>query len=60
MAIVTVKLRKPHTHAGQRYPVGAELAVSPLDAKFLLRAGVIDKVPAATQRSVERKETANV
>lgn len=61
MATLSVKLVKPHTHAGQHYPAGAELTIHETDATFLLRAGVIEKKPAAksTQQSAVQ-ETKNV
>ncbi|NHN78566.1 hypothetical protein HA520_14980 [Azotobacter chroococcum] len=48
MATVTVTLVKPHTHAGRQYPAGAELRLSPSDAKYLLDRKVIAKLPAVT------------
>lgn len=43
--IVAIELRRPHTHAGREYPVGAILAVSdigmtPEDAAWLIGIGV--------------------
>lgn len=55
MVTVTVTLVKPHTHAGQKYPAGAELRLSPSDAKYLLDRKVIDKLPAVTTTKPEKE-----
>jgi len=52
MATVKVTLSKPHTHAGRRFEKGAEITVERVDAEFLLRQKVIDKIPAAGKADV--------
>lgn len=57
MVTVTVTLVKPHTHAGQKYPAGAALRLSPADAKYLLDRKVIDRLPAVTTDKLEKEAT---
>lgn len=46
-----VTLKKPHTHGGNDYPVGAEIDVTDRDAAFLMEHGVIDDLPAAKPKA---------
>jgi len=41
-----IKLKKPHTHAGRKYPAGAELDLPVIKAEWLKALGVAEEAPA--------------
>jgi hypothetical protein len=45
-----IKLIKPHTHGGRRYPVGAELELRPEQAGWLVAQGVAESIPTPTPK----------
>ncbi|HRQ57661.1 MAG TPA: hypothetical protein PLN31_09590 [Azoarcus taiwanensis] len=54
-----VKLLKPHTHAGRKYPVGATLStLRPDQQEWLVGIGVGERTPAvpATKSAAKAKE----
>lgn len=57
-----IKLKAPHTHAGRKYPPGAELAMPAPQADWLISIGVAmpapppaasDEAPAKTPKAKE-------
>lgn len=59
-----IHLIRPHTHAGRKYPIGAELDLADHKAAWLIALGVAQAAdaaapasnPAATEKPATRKE----
>lgn len=49
-ATLTIKLLKPHTHAGRAYPIGAELTMKESSARWLIAIGTATDTKAAKPR----------
>lgn len=47
MKTLTIKLLKPHTHAGRVYPAGSELTMKDNSARWLIGLGVATETKAA-------------
>lgn len=52
---VSVKLEKPHTHAGKDYAAGATITVTPKQKAFLEEKGVLPKPVARVESPTEEK-----